>query len=88
MHVLNFAIVVLDEEPRQGRDVLDPFAEGRHCDLNHIQTEIEILAERSFVHRSRRFLLVAATTRKSSWMSVRPPSLRKVRSSQDAQQLA
>jgi len=47
---LEFAIVMLDEESRQGPDVIGPLAEGRNRDLDDVEPEIEILAERSFFH--------------------------------------
>ena len=54
---LELAIVVLDEELRHRHDIVGAIAQGRNQNLNHVQPEIEVLAERAFLHRLAQILV-------------------------------
>src|SRR5690242_7210152 len=48
---------MFDEKARQGGDVVNPLAQRRNQNLDHIQAEIQILAESAFLHRLTQILV-------------------------------
>ena len=52
-----FAIVVLDEQLRQGRDILGSVTERRNGYLDDVETEVKILAEHFLLHRFSKVLV-------------------------------
>ena len=44
-------LVAIEEEPRELRQILDPIAQRRHADRDHVDPVVEILAEPSFLDR-------------------------------------
>ncbi len=64
---------LLDEVCDQRRNVFAPLAERRHFDRHDVEAVEQILAEPSFADLVSRSLLVAASTRTSTWIGLAPP---------------
>ena len=48
---LELAVVMLDEESCQPQNVFPALSQGRNDDLNHVEAEVQILAESPLLHR-------------------------------------